>query len=70
MRHGNGETQTEEKQMTTAQKIAQMQKPRTTAQIWQNSNGTWSHHKDSTRQWDDRNGCATDLRFHMEWERG
>ena len=56
--------------MTIAQKIAQMQKPRTIVQIWQNPNGTWSHHKDSARQWDDRNGCATDLRFHMEWERG
>ena len=56
--------------MTTADKIAAMQVKRNArADIWQNSNGTWSHHKDAKREWDDRTGCATDLRFHMEWER-
>lgn len=37
--------------------------------IWQNPNGSWSHHKDSKREWADRTACATDLRFAIEWER-
>lgn len=49
--------------------IASMQTKRTTRPtIWQNPNGTWSHHKDAKRQWDDKNGCETDLRFAQEWE--
>jgi len=55
--------------MSLTQKIAQMQKPRRDDTIWQNANGTWSHHKDTQREWADRNGCAADLRFHTEWER-
>ena len=35
--------------------------------IWQNANGTWSHHRDSKREWADKDGCATDLRFHEEY---
>ena len=35
--------------------------------IWQNDNGTWSHHKDSKRQWADRSACATDLQFAEAW---
>jgi hypothetical protein len=35
--------------------------------IWQNPNGTWSHHRDSNREWSDRDSCATDLRFAEEW---
>lgn len=38
--------------------------------IWQNPNGTWCHHKDSKREWRDRDACETDLRFCLEWERG
>lgn len=36
--------------------------------VWQNANGTWTHHKDGKREWRDRLGCVTDLRFAMEWE--
>jgi len=56
--------------MTDADKIAAMQTKRQRCpDIWQNANGTWSHHKDAQREWADRNGCAADLRFHTEWER-
>ena len=37
--------------------------------IWQNANGTWSHHKDAKCEWADRISCETDLRFHEEWAR-
>lgn len=50
-------------------KLAAMQtKRRALPEIWQNDNGTFSHHKDSQREWADRTSCQTDLRFHMEWE--
>lgn len=39
----------------------------TTEPIWQNHDGTWSHHKDSERQWISREACQIDLRFHLEW---
>ena len=56
--------------MTITKAIAAMQVKRNArADIWQNSNGTWSHHKDVKREWSDRTGCATDLRFYAEWER-
>jgi hypothetical protein len=35
--------------------------------VWRNPNGTWSHHRDSKRQWADETGCRTDLRFAEEW---
>ena len=35
--------------------------------VWQNANGTFSHHRDSRREWSDENACRTDLRFHEEW---
>ena len=35
--------------------------------IWQNANGTWSHHKDAGREWYGLDACQTDLRFHEEW---
>ena len=55
--------------MTIEEKIAAMQSPRKSrGEIWQNDNGTWSHHKDAQREWSDRTGCATDLRFAREWE--
>jgi hypothetical protein len=38
-------------------------------EIWQNPNGTWSHHRDSKREWREREACATDLRFATEWQR-
>jgi hypothetical protein len=56
--------------MSNAEKIKMMRDAglrRTAALVWQNANGTWSHHKDAARQWDDLNGCQTDLRFHREW---
>lgn len=37
--------------------------------IWQNSDGTWSHHKDGKRKWYDRDACVIDLRFTEEWEK-
>lgn len=50
--------------------ITRMQAKRPTlSAIWQNDNGTFSHHKDAQRQWTDRAGCETDLRFHQEWAR-
>ncbi len=39
--------------MTTAEKIQMMRDAglrRSTARIWQNANGTWSHHKDAGRE--------------------
>lgn len=64
------ETQTGETKMTTAEKIQMMRDAglrRTTARIWQNANGTWSHHKDADREWYGIDACQTDLRFHEEW---
>jgi hypothetical protein len=54
--------------MTIQEKIAQMQtKRQERGEIWQNDNGTWSHRFDAQRQWEDRTGCVTDLRFAKEW---
>jgi hypothetical protein len=36
--------------------------------IWQNANGTWSHHMDASCEWTDKEACETDLRFSEEWE--
>jgi len=36
--------------------------------IWQNANGTWSHHRNRKCEWVTRNDCATDLRFHEEMQ--
>lgn len=58
--------------MTTEMKaaIAQMQTKRTQRPtIWQNSNGTFSHHMDAQREWADETGCKADLKFHQEWAR-
>jgi hypothetical protein len=57
--------------MTIAEKIQMMRDAglrRTAARIWQNPNGTWSHHKDAQREWYGLDGCETDLRFFEEWE--
>ena len=35
--------------------------------VWQNDDGTWSHHKDAKRRWTSRSAAETDLRFHNEW---
>lgn len=37
--------------------------------IWQNPDGSYSHHKDSQRKWTSFDACQMDLRFHGEWER-
>ena len=48
--------------------IAEMQaKRQPRALVWQNANGTFSHHKDAKREWADEIACRTDLRFHQEW---
>lgn len=48
--------------------IAEMQsKHQYRAQVWQNANGTFSHHKDAKREWADETACRTDLRFHQDW---
>lgn len=47
--------------------IAQMQTKRPLITIWQNTNGSFSHHMDSVREWADRISCETDLRFNQEW---
>lgn len=39
-------------------------------EIWQNSNGTWSHKYDAQREWADKGGCLADLRFSKEWLAG
>ena len=50
--------------------IARMQTKRTPRpEIWQNDNGTWSHCRDGAREYDDKVGAATDLRFHREHDR-
>lgn len=54
--------------MTIQEKIAMMQrKAPAGAKVWQNANGTFSHHKDAQREWADEAGCRTDLRFNNEW---
>ncbi len=56
--------------MTTQEKIDMMRAAGLacrTSEIFQNANGTWSHHKDAACQWADRDACATDLRFCNEW---
>lgn len=50
--------------------VKEMQKHRRNLpDYWLNSNGTWSHHKDAKREWRDKIGCLTDLRFTNEHER-
>lgn len=58
--------------MTMQEKIAAMQTKRTKPcpDIWQNPNGTWSHRYDGQREWVDKIGCLTDLRFSKEWYQG
>ena len=51
-----------------AKAIAEMQTKRQTKEIWQNQHGTWSHGKDGKREWSDKIGCETDLRFAKEDE--
>ena len=34
--------------------------------IWQNPNGTWSHHRHGKCEWSSYADCATDLRFANE----
>ena len=56
--------------MTTADKIQMMRGAglaRSGRIVWQNANGSFSHHKDGGREWGDEVSCRTDLRFHMEW---
>ena len=56
--------------MAIAEKIQMMRDAglrRSAARIWQNVNGTWSHHKDAKREWYGLDACQTDLRFHDEW---
>lgn len=36
--------------------------------VWQNANGTFSHHKNSKVEWDDEVSCRTDLQFAREHE--
>jgi hypothetical protein len=44
--------------------IKRMQSARPSgALVWKNSNGTFSHHRDSGCEWSDENSCRTDLRF-------
>jgi hypothetical protein len=47
--------------------ITAMQTPRFVPVIWRNANGTFSHHRDAQREWEDETFCRTDLRFHQEW---
>jgi hypothetical protein len=58
--------------MTFAEKIQMMRDAgllrRSVARVWQNPNGSWSHHKDGGREWYGLDACQTDLRFHEEWE--
>jgi hypothetical protein len=57
--------------MTVAEKIRMMRDAglrRSVARVLQNSNGSWSHHKDAGREWYGLDACQTDLRFHEEWE--
>lgn len=50
--------------------LARMQTKRVTRpEVWMNANGTFSHHRDHVREWDEESACRTDLRFHEEWER-
>lgn len=52
------------------EKIRQMQTPKKgLGKIWQNPNGTWSHHHDGQREWSDKAGCLTDLRFSEDYYR-
>ena len=37
--------------------------------VWQNDDGTWSHHKDAKCRWASRGAAETDLRFHNEWSK-
>lgn len=50
--------------------VEQMQaKRRPSFEIRQNPNGTFSHHMDGKREWQDLDGCEIDLRFCREWAR-
>lgn len=53
----------------TMDSIRRMQTKRTAIKriIWQNANGTYSHHKDAKREWGDIIDCQTDLKFATEW---
>ena len=35
--------------------------------IWQNANGTFSHHMNKKVEWSDLDSCTTDLKLSMEW---
>lgn len=54
--------------MTATAAITAMQtKRQVRALVWQNANGTFSHHRDAQCEWADEASCRTDLRFHEEW---
>jgi hypothetical protein len=61
--------ETARKDETMKAQIARMQTKRSPRpEIWQNPNGTWSHHKDGQREFDELSTCEIDLRWHKEWE--
>ena len=37
--------------------------------IWQNTNGTWSHHRNRKCKWSSYEDCAQDLKISEEWAR-
>ena len=37
--------------------------------VWQNANGTWSHHRNRRCEWTSYEDCVTDLKFAEEWAR-
>ena len=56
--------------MATQDKIQMMKDAgmrRMGLRLWQNVNGTWSHHRDAACQWAEKGTCETDLRFSEEW---
>lgn len=40
-----------------------------TAAVWQNPNGTWSHHRDASGEFAGEASARIDLRFTEEWAR-
>jgi hypothetical protein len=53
-----------------AEALARMQTKRTArATVWQNPNGTWSHHRDGNREWSEESACRIDLRFHLDHDK-
>lgn len=59
---------TGETDMELKSAIAAMQTKRQPRKaVWQNANGTFSHHRDAQREWADESACHIDLRFHEEW---